>query len=160
MIRINLAKKKTSELAAEGAAKKFKLPSKEELKELPLVSMGITTFLCFALYTGADWYKARELDLKEAEIQVLRDEQARLQNEKKQFLELEKLKAEVEKNDKLLSTKINALKVLQEGRRNSSKLLRDISDATPGDVWITQTTVNRDVVSITGSSYKEDQIPD
>lgn len=165
MIRINLAVRKqasyvgggttrTGTLALSGRSTSFsalRMFSEESGQSL-LKRILIPVFLSVIVYFGSEYYMQQERERMLAERTQIEAERSKIQDELKRIKGFESVKAELERNELILRTKIATIEKLIKGRDFTLKTLVALTQALPRDVWL-QELLSTDVIyNIRGST--------
>lgn len=103
-------------------------------------------------------YKDGELAKLDQQIAALNAKKTEMDAELAKAKGYERVKAALEKDQNALQNKIQTIKNLVDGRQDSYKMLRALSDIIPPDVWITEFRVDGGKISLTGGSVGLDQV--
>jgi len=149
MIKINLAaKKQATYLGSEaGAGKAF---SAEDMKDLPLVKIGLTIIVAFVAMTVAKGIMRKELMAEDMKLKTLVQETVKLQAEVSKTDGFKEIQAQLEADELLIKSKIDTIEELAEKRRNLKKVMLSISEVIPPMVWLTDLNLAEKNITIKG----------
>lgn len=159
MIKINLALKKQSGLAAAATQKKSFLP-KFSGDASGLRRLLVPAMMCVVATIVADSVKSEELSKVEVEVQKRQSEKAKLAADLEKFKGVEQLKVQLEADELLLRNKIAALTLLQKDRPETFHMLRGLSETIPADTWLTSFKIESRNVQLQGSALQYPSISD
>ncbi len=157
MIKVNLASRKQAGFsggAGEGTSANpftmIKNVSAEELKEFPLVGIG----LALAVYFGGTWYLNSYKEEKIAEVNVkirgVESEISAINAELASSKGFEQQKKSLETDEFTIKTKIEIIEKLVSGRKDSLKLMKNLSELLPSKLWLSTFNLNSTDISVTG----------
>lgn len=162
MIKINLASKKASAISSGGAASAgllSKLGGAGALQNLTpekkamLVTGILYGVVLFAANHFIEGYKTQELEKIQMDISGIESKIKLADSELSKTTGFEKLKKDLENDEKLIRTKIETIQSLINERTTPPKILIALSQATPKDVWIQNFSLAAGKLSITGRAY-------
>ncbi len=158
MIRINLANRKQPSYLAEG-----KSSTRTSFKNIASSagSSGLVAVLgrivmplvfCVGAYFAYDYYTENQVLRMQTELADFDKKKAAIQNELKRVKGFESVKADLERNQKILRTKIDTIERLIRGRDYTVKALVTLSQALPKDVWLTELVATDTNVEFRGAT--------
>lgn len=162
MIKINLASKKASAISSGGGAgagllSKLggagALQSLTPEKKAMLVTGILYGIVLFAANHFIEGYKTQELEKIQTEIAGIESKIKLADSELSKTTGFEKLKKDLENDEKLIRTKIETIRSLINERTTPPKILVSLSQATPKDVWIQSFALDSGKLTISGRSY-------
>lgn len=162
MIKINLASKKASAIASGGGGAgllaKFGGGSGALQNLTPeKKAMIVTGVLYGGVVLGAnhfiEGYKTQELEKVQSEIAAIESKIKLADSELSKTTGFEKLKKDLENDEKLIRTKIETIQSLINERTTPPKILIALSQATPKDVWIQNFSLKENKLSLSGRAY-------
>jgi Tfp pilus assembly protein PilN len=176
MIRINLAKKQ-SKGGADFDIKNFKLSSLFDLLKRgggaggesegpkfdlnnPIVRAAAAAGACYYLGTYFDDIKAEELKKVEVEIQKIEKEKDAVAQKLAKIKGWEPIKKQLEDDEKAIRLKLDVVKKLLEGRDAPSKILMQVAQAIPDNVWLTTLGVTDFDLKMSGSATSYNDVTD
>ncbi len=164
MIRINLAKRKMSNVVAgegkPGAKNILANLDFESFKDLPIRKFGLPIVVAIlATYFLGD-FKSQEIQKVQDEITKAMAEQTKLQLELTKTKRFDELKKQIDSDEFMIKTKLQTIEKLIVDRTTPPKLLLALSRAIPADVWLSDLKVNGTEVTLKGSSLDFNQISD
>ena len=144
MIRINLALKKQANYIAPKTGTFTPSAKSAALSDLaPLLSRILLPLgLCAVAYFAQDYYTQEKLNEMSQESANIEKEKTKIQEELKRIKGFELVKTELDRNEHILSTKIETIEKLIRGRDFTVKTLVSISQSLPREVWLTEVTSN------------------
>lgn len=163
MIKINLLKRKSSQRSALSSGGALSAGAvTDQLKDLfskisPEIQSTLYTLVIYAVIGGVAHYfledrKQKDLTTTKADIQKLKNEISLLDSEIAKTKGYEKVKKELEDDERAIKTKIETIQKLVDERTAPPKMLMTLSQSTPKDVWIDDFSVKDSEVRIKGSS--------
>lgn len=129
MIRINLLPVREAERAL----------GRRRQMSLAVLSLIVVLLILVLPYS----FQARKLAQLDAEIESLRREIARLDQQTKEVKDLDTKRAE-------LQAKLRIIEELKQRRTGPAQMLSDLADATPEKLWLTEFTENGGAATIQG----------
>jgi Tfp pilus assembly protein PilN len=176
MIKINLARRKTANIASssgdsgEGAASGFKNlfsrgsaaagSSSEGMKDLPIRSI----LIALAGIYGAQFYfeaeKSAELAQVDQKIEKLRATQRELQAALAKSAGFEDVKRSLEADEKLVKTKLDTILKLTQDKQGSIQSLKNISTSIPPEVWLQSLSITETDFQASGQALDYNQVSD
>jgi Tfp pilus assembly protein PilN len=112
----------------------------------------IPIVLSVVLYFGSDFYFEQERDRMAEEKVAVETEKSKIQDELKRIKGFEAVKAELERNELVLKTKIATIEKLIVNRDFTLKTWVALSQSLPKDVWLTDLVVNDQGYAIRAST--------
>jgi hypothetical protein len=176
MIRINLAKKTGK--ASAGGGGKFDLKSLNLSALLEMLKTGddgegkkfdingpvprllISFVVCYYVDDTLTAYRAEELKKVEAEISVVEKQKDEISRKLSKIKGFEPVKKQLEEDEKAIRLKLDVVNRLMEDRNAPSKMMMQIAQSIPDEVWLNSLTVTDDKVEITGSTPGYNQVSD
>lgn len=163
MIRINLASKKQAPTVAGGKTRVgfsgLKLDS-ELLKDLPIKRM----LLPIVVALLADWvagdYKKEEYAKADLQYRRAESEKTKLSMEVAKTAGYEKIKLQLEADEKALQIKLQTIQKLINERDTTYRLVRSLAEDIPSDLWLTQFKLEPKGAVFTGQSLSFNSISD
>jgi Tfp pilus assembly protein PilN len=176
MIKINLARRKTANIASStgdagvrvfaGLKNLFSRgssgtgSSSEVLKDLPIRSI----LIALAGMYGAEFYfdaeKSAELAKVEQQIEKLNVTQRELQATLAKSAGLEDVKRSLEADEKLVKTKLETILKLMQDRHGSIQALKNISMSIPSEVWLQSLSISETEFQAAGQAVDYNQVSD
>lgn len=161
MIKINLASKKASAISSGGGGAGIlgKLGGAGALQNLTpeKKAMLVTGMLYGGVVLAAnhfiEGYKTQELEKIQAEVASIESKIRLADSELSKTTGFEKLKKDLENDEKLIRTKITTIQSLINERTTPPKILITLSQATPKDVWIQNFSLKDGKLQISGRAY-------
>ncbi len=167
MIKINLATKKQSQAASpESKSAGLSMPKLDagafgELLKTPKIrQLALFVVAGFALSFVLQSYKQEELNKLDVEMQRLTGEQGKLKAEVAKTAGYEQIKKTLEEDELAIRTKIDTIQKLLADRSNLPRMMLNMSQVIPKEVWLTEFRVQSDDVSMKGYSLGYNQISD
>ena len=146
MIRINLALLKQANYVAVKTGQYTTATNKggggaingQMAALLPLIlRIMVPVALCAVAYFGYDFYIDQKTKEMAQENEVLDKEKVKVQDELKRIKGFEVVKAELDRNERIVRTKIETIEKLLKGRDGTVKTLIAVSQSLPKGVWLT-----------------------
>lgn len=160
MIKINLATRKQSPVAAARPAAGKLSGNLDGLKELPLRKMILLGAVVFLGNMTVEELKDSEVEAVQAVLVQAQSEQAKLRMEAAKVAEYEKMQAQIEADERALRTKIQTIQKLTSERRKTIQMLMAVSNAAPDDLWIREISLKDINLSIKGSAVGMNLVSD
>ncbi|GEM_PF-1623949 len=117
-----------------------------------------------AILYGADFFieneKAKKMTVLKAEQNTLQAEITRLTAEVEKSRGYETVKQQLEQHEQTVRTKLETISKLLANRSGPSKMLIQIAQSIPSDVWITEMKVTEEAISIAGGTPGYSQVSD
>lgn len=174
MIRINLAKK-TGKQAAGGFKFDFKALNiaaflaslkggdSEEKKfningPIPKAIMAI--MVCYYVDGTLAEYRAEELKKVDAQIAAVEKEKTAIQAKLAKIKGFEPIKKQLEDDEKAIRTKLEVVNKLLEDRNAPSKMMLQVAQSIPDEVWLTEFSIKDDKVKLAGQTPGYNQVSD
>lgn len=126
--------------------------SLQSLRQSPLLKIAIAGLACFLAQDYFHNMENEELAKVETKLKSQEQEQSKLE---KKFAEVRGYEAEkqrLEEDDKIIRTKLHILMKIQSDRSATTKVLLQIAQAIPKDVWLTELKTVNDTVAIAGAT--------
>jgi hypothetical protein len=161
VIKINLARQRQA--GASGESRPAQVRSGggvDQLRELPLRKVGVPILAALVATYLFHQYKDEELKKLDSYSNKLNAEVVQLQTEINKVENLEAQKDSLEEGEKNLRAKIDAIRKLVSDRADPPKLLTQLSNGIPKDVWLTEFKVDKMDISIRGASLGFNQVSD
>lgn len=165
MIKINLATRKQAVAVGLGepSSKGFSLGSGKKLdldflKEPGFRKMFAALAAILVISYSADVYKAEEVAKVEAKLPAIQQEQTKLRNQLTEMASLKLQEKELTDTAQMITTKIEVLKTLIQGREIPPQILKLLSDSCPPDVWVTDLRVENEKMFLKGEAIDLEQI--
>lgn len=166
MIKINLARKKHFTQSAGATATAKAASGKSMSAGLSSIGdsirgAGITTLfgkviipivLCVGAYFAFDHYLTQQRELMQSEVAQIESEKSKVQAELNRIKGFESVKAELEKNEKILKNKIDTIQRLVTNRDFAFKSLMSLSGSLPREVWLNELTETEQGFNIKGNA--------
>jgi len=161
MIKVNLGAKKGSVIASSGSAMGGQLAGRLSSLSLSDLSpekkaMIVTGVIYGAIIFGANYFLSQ---IQTQEFESIRVETTELESKIKladseigKTSGFEKLKKDLEADEKLIRTKIETIQKLVNERSTPPKILIALSNATPKDVWLSSFAIKEQQVTIQGKA--------
>lgn len=161
MIRINLAKRKTSAAVAgssDTALSRFTRVEVGNLRQLPLLQVGLALLGIYG--SGYFFDERRVADLAEVDQQItqLKTAQTQLQAKLAKNSAYEELKKSLEADEKLVRVKLDTIMKLMEDKTAAVSTLRRLSGSIPQEVWLSSFQFNATDVQFSGSAIDNGQV--
>jgi len=176
MIKINLARRKTANIAGggadagEGGSSALKGlfsrsssgggSSSEGLKDLPIRSILIALVGVY----GAQFYfeaeKSAEIAKVDQKIEKLRATQRELQASLAKSTGFEEIKQSLEADEKLVKTKLDTILKLMQDKQGSIQALKNISMSIPAEVWLQSLSISDTDFQVSGQALDYNQVSD
>ncbi len=172
MIRINLAKKqgkgggfdlKSLNVAGlfallktggeDGAEKKFDING-------PIPKTMVAFALCYFVSDYLEGVKIDELKKVDVEMAVVDKEKDAIIKKLAKIKGFEPLKKSLEDDEKALRLKLDVVQKLLEDRSGPAKMLMQITQSIPDEVWLTSLAVTEDNVKLGGATPGYNQVSD
>lgn len=161
MIKINLAKRKTSSLSGpeskKGSVRKIDW---DEIKEFPILKLGLAIAICYL----TDTFFEKEMRAKVFALNTLynqiNQEKVQLNRKLVQAKGFEKVKEELERDEFILKSKIDTIKNLIDDRGDSPKMLVSLSKSIPDNVWLEKVDIEEQDMSLSGGAMTLSQVSD
>jgi Tfp pilus assembly protein PilN len=153
MIKINLALRKTSQLPTDTPKRQSLSIDTEQLKAIQLPKIILCAIVAFFAYDYLETYKTEQLAILDQEVAQLQVQMAKLQNQKSQYSGYEEQKAAIERDGGMIRTKMETIQKLLADRTTPPKLLMNLAQAIPKDVWLTELRLQDDVATLRGAAY-------
>ena len=163
MIKINFATRKRSAAAAPGEKGKAGGLGKLDLgslAELPLKKFALAAGACALGYWLLEDFKQTELDALAPVVQKLTAEQTRLNAELAKTKGFEAVKAQLEQDEFVIRTKIETIEKLVSDRGDTHKMMMNLSETLPAEVWLKDLVIRGGEVVFKGSSVGYNPISD
>jgi Tfp pilus assembly protein PilN len=170
MIRINLAQKKQASYVGGAKTGSFASMGKgaggsamDSLKGLMgsgsmaaltplLIKIAIPAVLSVGAYFGYDYYVQQKTVEMAQESETIAKEKTRIETELRKIKGYEVVKAELERNELILRTKIQTIEKLIRGRDFTVKSLVVLSQALPKEVWLMDMVTTETNYSLKGGT--------
>jgi hypothetical protein len=166
MIKINLASRKQSSInAAEVSVGGGPKPSKlnidlSAVKDLPLRKAIMPIVVGAVASYMLDGYKADELAKADIALAKIAEERGRLQAEVAKTRGYEELKKAIERDESIIRTKIDTIRLLIADRATPPKLLLSLAQAVPSELWLSEFEIEKGEVTFKGGALGFNQISD
>ena len=165
MIKINLARKRKFAASADaGAGGKFSLGrlgiTKDDLKELPFIRIGICLLAAWLATDGVERYKNALIDVQDKAVKELQGKQQEQAKELAKVKDYDVQRKQLESDEAVLKGKIDAIQKLVSDRLGLYNSLYAISTSIPADVWLTVFDIKSDLINIQGASLDINQVSD
>jgi Tfp pilus assembly protein PilN len=163
MIKINLATRKTSSVAGQGAGAgamlaglfsrgdsgeggatksfanlRFDQLNLEKFGDLPVAKVAIALVVVISAYFVESSMKAHEMAKVELAIAEVKKREEELQRQLSQTKGYDQLKKALDADEMMIKTKITVIRKLIHDRQTPPKLLLTLSNGLPPDVWISK----------------------
>ena len=137
----------------DGEAKKFDFKG-----PIPKVAMGIVA----AMMTEDHLNGLKEEDLKRVgkQIESVEKEKGKLESELAKIKGFEPMKKQLEDDEKAIRLKLEVVNKLLDNRNAPARMLMQIAQAIPEEIWLTHVTVNKDTVNLRGATPGYSQVSD
>ena len=170
MIRINLAQKKQASYVGGSKTGSFASLGKgaggspmESLKGLVgggslgalaplLIKIAVPAVLSVIAYFAFDYYVQQKSTEMTQETELISKEKTRIEAELRKIKGYEVVKAELERNELILRTKIQTIEKLIRGRDFTVKSLVVLSQSLPKEVWLMDMTTTETTYAIKGGT--------
>ncbi len=180
MIRINLARErrkgggkldfKNLNLAALGASLK-KLLSKRgaaddeggkkfDWKNSAILKLALVGAAIYLIQDQLDGYRKEALAKVDKSIAAAERDAGAQQQKLTQLQGYESMKAQLESDERAIRTKLEVLAKIAEGRTDPSRIMLQISQAMPDQLWLTDLKVAAEEISFTGQTPSYAQVSD
>jgi Tfp pilus assembly protein PilN len=170
MIRINLANKRKigaskfdlknitlqsilDLLKGDGERKKFDINSPIS----KLILMAIVIYFVDDTLSGYRQINLKEMD---QQLSVVQKEGNEIQEKLSKIRGFEPIKKQLEDDERTVRTKLDVLTQLVQNRNMPAKLLMQIAQVIPQEVWLTNITVGADRVQLSGGTPGHNQVSD
>ncbi len=165
MIKVNLNRRsgtsagRTSTIKTGGGGGFSYADFKEKIERYNGFVKVIGAFVAYNLVSGfVDDIKADLMKKMNYSIQKVNADIAQIKASAMQFQDYAAKKAQLENDAKAYRQKLEVLSTVMEGRSIPAKMLLQISQTIPKDVWLTDFNVGSKDVSFSGQSMSYDQI--
>lgn len=138
---------------AEGERKKFSISG-------PIPRALLAVGICYYAGDMAETYKAEELAKVDAEIASIEKEKDAILKKLAKIKGFEPIKKQLEDDEKAIRVKLEVVKKLLEDRNAPAKMLMQIAQSIPEEVWLTQLRVSEDSVKFSGATPSYNQVSD
>lgn len=174
MIKINLARKRKQggagldlknlslssllgalrgEGEAEGERKKLDLNS-------PLVKILVGIGLIYVLEDTLEGYKRQEMAAVETQLAAVEKERDEVLVKLRKIKGFEPIKKQLEDDERAVRTKLEIVTKLLENRNAPSKMMMQIAQSIPQEVWLTHLNVTPDSAKFSGGTVNHNQVSD
>lgn len=154
MIKINLAKKKRAGFLtsdSKGLLSKLNI-DKDELKEFPLLKMGLSiAVVAIAMYVAAE-EKEKLIKKEEQKLVEINAETQKLKTESIKYAGFESVKKQMEEDEFTLRSKIEAIESLVKNRTDTVQLFMAFSQLMPTEVWLESMQIGDGNLNLQGKS--------
>lgn len=119
--------------------------------------IGVAVLAVAVAYFYFGSQKEEELGKVRALVTAAQAEQAKLNAKVQQTSGYQAKKAQLEKDEKILRTKIETIKKLTDERDVPSRLMRELAEGVPGDLWFSAMDFDEEkrLIVLRGKSYAE-----
>ncbi|MBC7396137.1 MAG: PilN domain-containing protein [Bdellovibrionales bacterium] len=117
-----------------------------------LITIGIPIVIGFAVTYGYNYYIDLRVEEMNQESVKLEDEKGRINKELQKMKGFESVKAELERNELVLRTKIETIEKLIRGRDFTVKTLVTLAQSMPRDIWMTDITATETAFELKGGT--------
>ena len=163
MIKINLLKRKSSQRSAVAGGQSLSADVisgqlKDSFARMSNETKSVIITLIFYAVIGyvgnylLEDRKQKDLVNADSEVQKLQNEITLLDSEIAKTKGYEKIKKELEEDERAIKTKIETIQKLVDERATPPKMLMTLSQATPPDVWIEDFSIRDNDIRIKGSA--------
>lgn len=171
MIRINLAKKQSK---GGGGIDLKNFNIKDFLQKLrtgdeegkrfdfnnPIVRVVVAAGVCWYVGSYLDDAKTEELHKMDLKIQEVEKQKNEVASKLAKIKGWEPIKKQLEDDEKSIRNKLDVVKRLLEDRDAPAKMLMQVAQAIPDEVWLTNLNVTEDAVKLTGQTPGYNQVSD
>lgn len=173
MIRINLATRKSANVASEAAgvgglgnaAAAFKNLSPAEvinqIREIPnLLPLLLVGILYYAAQSYVDSYREEKIKEVDRRILAITDEQERIRHELASKKDLEIKKKQLEDDELVLKTKYDVIEKLLQDRSAPAQIFLNLSKTIPPEIWLSEMRLDATSLQLKGDSLDFNPISD
>lgn len=121
-----------------------------------VIAIGVSV----AAYFFFNSQKQEEIQKATAEVTKEKAQTANLRSEYAKTSGYQAKKLQLEKDEKILRTKIDTIKKLTVDRDSPPKLMRELAEAAPKDLWFSSLELDEDkkLITLKGKSYAETSV--
>lgn len=171
MIKINLANKRRLSSASQNKGSIFsnifggKAIDSSQLKDLdlkrsPLVRVLIAVFLVYVVQIQIEALKQEQIQEIDQKISAVSKEQEEVSKKLARVKGFEPVKKQLDSDEKTIQTKLAVLQSLTEDRDIPAKLMKQISQIIPEEVWLTSLSVREGKVQLQGGASSYNMVSD
>jgi Tfp pilus assembly protein PilN len=175
MIRINLARERKNGGGTRFDLKNFNFQSllaaikpqgggDGEQKKLdlkgPLPKAVMAAVVCWLVDDTLTTYRTEQLAVLDKEIAELESQQNAIQAKLSKIKGFEPIKKQLQDDEIAIKTKLDVVTKLLESRNAPSKMMMQVANAIPDEVWLTSLRVTADKLTLVGSAIAYNNVSD